>query len=232
MAELCDEGLAHASGDDARAARILALRTWARLFDLDIRAALQGARAALELAERTGDPHLLAVAISRLGQVETWHDARAYAGRTRAWSVSAGARSHVCRVSVWCAAKRCKRNGQGRPWGRRRRSSNSLARVSGQTKRGASSGGSAAGEPLMSHPPSTWGVVTGGGPRPAQASAECRGCGPDREHKRWDDRRKRLFDGDAGDVREWKADHWKISVVQSPPWRRTSCARAGPVGRS
>ena len=28
------------------------------------------------------------------------------------------------------------------------------------------------------------------------------------------------------------ADHWKISVVQSPPWRRTSCARAGPSGRS
>ena len=28
------------------------------------------------------------------------------------------------------------------------------------------------------------------------------------------------------------ADHWKISVVQSPPWRRTSWARAGPSGRS
>src|SRR5690348_8174037 len=27
-------------------------------------------------------------------------------------------------------------------------------------------------------------------------------------------------------------DHWKISVVQSPPWSRTSCARAGPPGRS
>src|SRR5262249_33300112 len=26
--------------------------------------------------------------------------------------------------------------------------------------------------------------------------------------------------------------HWKISVVQSPPCRRTSCARAGPSGRS
>ena len=26
--------------------------------------------------------------------------------------------------------------------------------------------------------------------------------------------------------------HWKISVVQSPPWRRTSWARAGPSGRS
>ena len=27
-------------------------------------------------------------------------------------------------------------------------------------------------------------------------------------------------------------DHWKIAVVQSPPWSRTSCARAGPSGRS
>jgi hypothetical protein len=26
--------------------------------------------------------------------------------------------------------------------------------------------------------------------------------------------------------------YWKISVVQSPPWRRTSCARARPAGRS
>ena len=30
----------------------------------------------------------------------------------------------------------------------------------------------------------------------------------------------------------WASDHWKISVVQSPPWRRTSWARAGPSGRS
>src|SRR5262245_29564381 len=38
-----------------------------------------------------------------------------------------------------------------------------------------------------------------------------------------------LLDGDSHDVRN---DHWKISVVQSPPWRRTSWARAGPSGRS
>ena len=36
----------------------------------------------------------------------------------------------------------------------------------------------------------------------------------------------RSFAGVVGD------DHWKISVVQSPPWRRTSWARAGPPGRS
>ena len=37
-----------------------------------------------------------------------------------------------------------------------------------------------------------------------------------------------LLDGDTRDV----SDHWKISVVQSPFCRRTSCARAGPSGRS
>ena len=41
-----------------------------------------------------------------------------------------------------------------------------------------------------------------------------------------------LLDRDAAHVREGTADHWKISVVQSPPWRRTSWARAGPPGRS
>jgi ATP/maltotriose-dependent transcriptional regulator MalT len=72
MAELCDEALAQAVGDDVRSARILALRTWVRLFELDITAALRDAREALEMAERAGDPHLLTVAIARLGQVETW----------------------------------------------------------------------------------------------------------------------------------------------------------------
>jgi hypothetical protein len=31
---------------------------------------------------------------------------------------------------------------------------------------------------------------------------------------------------------EEQGGHWKISVVQSPPWSRTSWARAGPPGRS
>ena len=72
MAGLCDEALAQAVGDDVRSARVLALRTWVRLFELDITAALRDARQALEMAERAGDPHLLTVAIARLGQVETW----------------------------------------------------------------------------------------------------------------------------------------------------------------
>ena len=38
------------------------------------------------------------------------------------------------------------------------------------------------------------------------------------------ERRYALLDRDAADVGE---THWKISVVQSPPWRRTSCVRAG-----
>ena len=72
MAQLCDEALADAAGDDVRSARILALRTWVRLFELNIAAAVQDARSAFEMAERVGDPHLLVVAIARLGQVETW----------------------------------------------------------------------------------------------------------------------------------------------------------------
>ena len=38
----------------------------------------------------------------------------------------------------------------------------------------------------------------------------------------------RLLDREPADVPD---DHWKISVVQSPCWSRTSCARAGPSGR-
>src|SRR2546427_3944027 len=37
-----------------------------------------------------------------------------------------------------------------------------------------------------------------------------------------------LLDREPEDVGD---DHWKISVVQSPPWSLTSWARAGPPGR-
>ena len=70
--ELCDEALAEAAGDDVRSARILGYRSWFRLFEANVRAALADARAALEKAERVGDPALLAVAIARVGQAETW----------------------------------------------------------------------------------------------------------------------------------------------------------------
>jgi hypothetical protein len=75
-------------------------------------------------------------------------------------------------------------------------------------------------------------VRPGGRADPAEAGAKLRPCHPKRHEKRGTEGPECLFDGDAADVREGHADHWKISVVQSPPWRRTSWARAGPSGRS
>ena len=69
---LCDEALAEAAGDDARSARILASRGFVHLLAADVPRPLADARAALEKAERAGDPALLAVAIARVGQAETW----------------------------------------------------------------------------------------------------------------------------------------------------------------
>ncbi len=74
-----------------------------------------------------------------------------------------------------------------------------------------------------------------GSPEPrrvAQAVANLRPYHPKRHNERGTEGSDRLFDGDAADVREGRVDHWKISVVQSPPWRRTSWARAGPPERS
>ncbi len=70
--ELFAEALAEAEGDDARSARILALRSLFRLVAMDVRGALTDAHAALESAERVGDPGLLAAAIARVGQAESW----------------------------------------------------------------------------------------------------------------------------------------------------------------
>ena len=69
---LCDEALAEVPSDDVRASRILAYRSFIRLFQADVRRGLVDARAALERAERVGDPTLLAVAIARVGQAEVW----------------------------------------------------------------------------------------------------------------------------------------------------------------
>ncbi len=69
---LCDDALAEASKDDARRARILAFRTWNRLMRADVPGAMADGRAAMECAERTNSPALLAVAIARAGQAETW----------------------------------------------------------------------------------------------------------------------------------------------------------------
>jgi DNA-binding CsgD family transcriptional regulator len=72
LIRLCEEALGEATGDDARSARILAHQSGLRLFEADVTRALLDARAALEKAERNGDPKLVAVAIARLGHAETW----------------------------------------------------------------------------------------------------------------------------------------------------------------
>jgi DNA-binding CsgD family transcriptional regulator len=69
---ICDEALAEASGDEARCAGILALRAWNQLLGANVRAALDDSRAALALAERVGDPALIAAVIGRLAQAESW----------------------------------------------------------------------------------------------------------------------------------------------------------------
>jgi DNA-binding CsgD family transcriptional regulator len=70
MIELSEDALAEATGDDKRSARILAHQVGVRLWDADVPAALSRARAALEVAERVGDPALLSFAIARVGTAE------------------------------------------------------------------------------------------------------------------------------------------------------------------
>jgi DNA-binding CsgD family transcriptional regulator len=70
--ELCNEALAEAGSDEVRSTRILAYRSFMRLFQADVREGLVDARAALARAEQVGDPKLLAVAIARVGHAEVW----------------------------------------------------------------------------------------------------------------------------------------------------------------
>ena len=72
MIALCDEAVAEVPDDDSRCARILSVRTWANIHAGDVRAALRDAHAALERAERVGDPVLLAAVIGRTAQPEWW----------------------------------------------------------------------------------------------------------------------------------------------------------------
>jgi hypothetical protein len=67
---------------------------------------------------------------------------------------------------------------------------------------------------------------------PLAPASRTRSCGGHAGCDRYEQERTEGADGFFD--REWAdvGDHWKISVVQSPPWRRTSCARAGPLGRS
>jgi DNA-binding CsgD family transcriptional regulator len=70
--EQCDAALAEAEGDDARGARILALRCGNHILAADVVAALADGRAAVEKAERAGDATVLAQAIAYAGQAETY----------------------------------------------------------------------------------------------------------------------------------------------------------------
>ena len=68
--ERLDEALANAAGDEIRQARILGYRGWIRVFQAEIDAALVDTRAALEKAERIGDPALIAVMIGHVAIAE------------------------------------------------------------------------------------------------------------------------------------------------------------------
>ena len=68
--ERLDEALANAAGDEIRQARILGYRGWIRVFQADIDAALVDTRAALEKAERIGEPALIAVTIGHVAIAE------------------------------------------------------------------------------------------------------------------------------------------------------------------
>ena len=69
---LCEEALAIEALDEVRVARVLAYRSFARMFAGEVVLSLHDARAALEIADRVDDPVLLAAAITRVGQAETY----------------------------------------------------------------------------------------------------------------------------------------------------------------
>ena len=69
---LCEQALTEASDDDARCAHILGYLAICRWMGGDTRAGLRAARGGLGRAERTGDPRVVAVALGRVGLMETW----------------------------------------------------------------------------------------------------------------------------------------------------------------
>lgn len=72
LIEQIDEALAAGEGDDARTARILAVRAGHNLIAANVRAALEDVQEALTRAERLDDPGLLAEVIAYAGQAETY----------------------------------------------------------------------------------------------------------------------------------------------------------------
>ncbi len=72
LIEFCGQALVEATGDDARSSRILSFRCWLHLMMGDVSSALSDGRLALDMAERVGDPALLAMAIAQVGRAENW----------------------------------------------------------------------------------------------------------------------------------------------------------------
>jgi ATP/maltotriose-dependent transcriptional regulator MalT len=69
---LCDRALHDAGDDDALAAQVLGFQAISRWVQGELRAGLAAAREGLARAERLGDLHVIAVAIGRVGLLETW----------------------------------------------------------------------------------------------------------------------------------------------------------------
>jgi DNA-binding NarL/FixJ family response regulator len=70
--DLFDRALAEVADDNVRSARILGMRGLAHMLEPNIQAALADTRAALDRAERAGDPTQIATAIAHVGHVEAW----------------------------------------------------------------------------------------------------------------------------------------------------------------
>jgi DNA-binding CsgD family transcriptional regulator len=70
--ELFEEAMTEAAGDDARSAKLLELQAGLHLWNMDAGAALAAARSALEKAERSEDPRLVAEVIARVGVAEAY----------------------------------------------------------------------------------------------------------------------------------------------------------------
>jgi DNA-binding CsgD family transcriptional regulator len=72
LADFYEQAQVDAAGDDARLSRVLAWQMGLHLYRADGRTALREARTALGMAERAGDPFLLAVAIARVAVAEDY----------------------------------------------------------------------------------------------------------------------------------------------------------------
>lgn len=72
LADFYEQAQVDAAGDEARLSRVLAWQMGIHLYKADGRTALREARTALDMAERAGDPFLLAVAIARVAVAEDY----------------------------------------------------------------------------------------------------------------------------------------------------------------